>query len=198
MICMVIEDDDVRRACIDAAQRQSSPPAQTDQEPLQQAQPVQQPQQEPIQQAQPVQQPEQEQTQPVAPPQPTITERLIGGESRQANRASRAEPLAQDPLPPEPPAEFSGNVSRIYQSILDRQLIALDATYLFESDRASHARLEVGERVEVTKVSSRFRSGRTWRITGPSRTSITAYRIHCERENLRADDRRKCARMLDR
>ena len=197
MICIVIEDDDVRRACIDAAQRQSKPPAQAEQETPQQAQPVQQPEQQPIQQAQPVQQPEQERTQPVAPPQPTITERLIGGKS-QANRASRAEPLAQDPLPPEPPAEFSGNVSRIYQSILDRQIIAVDATYLFESDRASHARLEVGERVEVTKVSSRFRSGRTWRITGPSRTSITAYRIHCERENLRADDRRKCARMLDR
>lgn len=161
MTCMVVEDHDVRRACIEAAQRQSEQPEQAEQQA-----PSRQP---------------------------------IAGERRQTSRPTRDQPATQDVQWRQPPNEFSAEVSRIYQSILDRQLIALDSAYLFESDRAAQARLKVGERVEVVKVSSRFRySGRRWQITGPSRTPIAAYRIRCERETIRADDRRKCAQMLDR
>ena len=100
--------------------------------------------------------------------------------------------------PQEPPDEFEGTISRIYQSILDRQLIAVDSKYLFESDRASHARLKEGERVTVAKVSSRFWTGRKWRVTGSSRTPVVGYRVRCEKQDIRSEDRRKCRQMLDR
>ena len=192
MSCMALDDDDARRACIDAAQRIA-----------QQEQPEtpQQPAQVPQQPSRP------QKTEPSSPQaSPPEDERATAAPSTvasdhppdQADPPRRPAPIVAQPTTPSLPDQFSGRVSRIYQSILDRQLIAVDASYLFESDRAAHARLEVGERVDVEKISSRLRSGSRWRITGPARTAIVAFRIRCERQDIRAADRRKCAQMLDR
>ena len=171
MRCMAVDDDDARRACIDAAQRQLPPAIEREKAPPQQRQPPNQEQQ-------------------------TLHEQQI--EPAPASPPVQREPSAPSASSPVPPEEFGGTVSRVYQSILDRQLIAVDAKYLFESDRASHARLKAGERVEVVKMSSRFVAGRRWRIIGPSRTPIVAFRIRCENEGIRSDDRRKCTQMLER
>lgn len=199
MRCMALDDDDARRACIDAAQRiakQERP--QTPQEPAQVPQQPSRPQKtEPSsRQASP----------PESQASPPESEREIAAPSTvasdqnqdQADPPRQPAPIVAQPAPPSLPDQFSGRVSRIYQSILDRQLIAVDASYLFESDRAAHARIEVGDRVDVEKISSRLRSGSRWRITGPTRTAIVAFRIRCERQDIRAADRRKCAQMLDR
>ena len=181
---MVVEDDDIRRACIDAAQRHASKLAQQEtQEPSQQA----------------------SQSPPILPEQRVEAPSADAARQREENEPNRPIPNgasaqgARAAPSHEPPDEFSGTVSRVYQSILDRQLIAVDAKYLFASDRAAHARLAEGERVEVEKVSSRFfGTGRQWRIMGSSRTPIVAFRIRCEIQDIRSDDRRKCMQMLDR
>ena len=175
MRCMAVDDDEVRRACIDAAQLQPTPA---------------------------IEQPPSREREPAHQEQQTLDERLIEPVvSPRVQREARQE-IGTDRVPtpsrPVPPQEFKGTVSRVYQSILDRQLIAVDAQYLFESDRAAHARLQAGERVDVVKMSSRFMAGRRWRIVGPSRTPIVAFRIHCESPDIRSDDRRKCTQMLDR
>ena len=198
MACMMVDDDEIRRTCIDAAQRQPVPPPE-------QAPPEQTTREQPVQEATalersrqaPQEQPAREEAAPVQKPkEPAFQERQVEPVIWEEDRR----PGAEAPPPPrrEPASEFNGSVSRIYQSILDRQLIAIDGAYLFESDRAAHARLEVGERVEVEKASSRFWTGRKWRIIGPSRTPIVAFRVRCESEDIRVDDRRKCVRMLDR
>ena len=182
MSCMAVEDDDVRRACIDSAQRQ---PEERPQEQEVQPQEEQKPRQLP-----PEKEPKHERA-PEAQRQPPQLEETVERQQRQR----RQEPASRQA----PPDEFSGTVSRVYQSILDRQLIAVDAKYLFASDRAAHARLAEGEHVEVEKVSSRFfGTGSRWRIIGSSRTSIVAFRIRCEIQGIRSDDRRKCVQMLDR
>ena len=97
-----------------------------------------------------------------------------------------------------PPDRFTGEVTRIHQSVLDRQVIALDNSYVFVSDQAAQARLKVGQPVEAVKARSRIGSGRAWRLTGPSRRPIDAFRARCERDEIGSDDRRRCERMLDR
>ena len=192
MACMMVDDDEIRRACIDAAQRQppEPPPEQTTREQaVQEATALERSRQ--ASQAQPAR----EEAPPVQPKEHVLQEQQVEPVIWEEDRRPRTE--AAPPPPREPASEFSGTVSRIYQSILDRQLIAIDGAYLFESDRAALARLEVGERVEVAKASSRFWTGRKWRITGPSRTPIVAFRVRCESDEIRADDRRKCSRMLD-
>ena len=195
MSCLAVNDDDVRRACIEAAQRPTTQTVQSQQEaePAPPVQPARQRQETPPRS----QQPEPVREAPVVRQAPVLHEKTIEPDEDQRGRPA-VQADAPNALPEEPPDEITGTVSRIYQSILDRQLIAVDATYLFESDRAAHARLRAGERVEAVKMSSRFLAGRKWRITGPSRTPIVALRISCESENIRSDDRRKCTRMLDR
>lgn len=212
MSCLAVDDDDVRRACIEAAQRPPSqsqpvqPPPEAD--PAEVVQPTQQPPEaEPVQIVRPTQQrenppprspePPPGREEPIRQPEPVIREETIEPSKREGSR-TRAEAVAPNVSPQEPADEFEGTISRIYQSILDRQLIAVDSKYLFESDRASHARLEEGERVAVAKVSSRFWTGRKWRITGSSRTPVVGYRIRCEKQDIRSEDRRKCRQMLDR
>ena len=187
--CLRVDDEQVRRACIDAAQQPEAEPAPRSEDEPARDEP-------PIHEDPPILHEQQ-----VAPAKPEVRheapvrEDAPGRDESKPRDASRA----QSAPSPEPPDEWNGTVSRIYQSILDRQLIAVDGKYLFESDSAAHARLEAGERVEVAKVSSRFfRGSRRWRITGESRTQIRAFRIHCESEDIRADDRRKCAQMLAR
>ena len=97
-----------------------------------------------------------------------------------------------------PPNSFSAEVTGIYQSILDRQVIALDDSYLFVGEHARRARLKVGQVVEVRRMKSRFRTGRTWRISGPSRSPVEVLRVRCESDDIGNDDRRRCERMLAR
>ena len=96
----------------------------------------------------------------------------------------------------EPPDDFSAEVTRIHQSILERQLISVDDSYLFVGDDARRGRLKVGQTVEVSRMESRFRPGRNWRIVGPTRNPIEVFRIRCERGDLPRDDRRRCEQML--
>ena len=187
--CLRVDDEQIRRACIDAAQQPEAEPASGSEERPARDEP-------PVQEDPPILHEQQ-----VVPAKPEVRHEApiredAPGRDEPRPRDAPSQPSAPSP---EPPDEWSGTVSRIYQSILDRQLIAVDGKYLFESDSAAHARLEAGERVEVAKVSSRFfRGSRRWRITGESRTQIRAFRIHCESEDIRADDRRKCAQMLAR
>ena len=190
--CLRVDDEQVRRACIDAAQQPEAEPAPSSEDQPTRDEP-------PIQEDAPIL--HEQQVVPAEPETDRVRREVPVREDAPSvdEPRPRDAPRAQSASPAEPPDEWSGTVSRIYQSILDRQLIAVDGKYLFESDRAAHARLEAGERVEVAKVSSRFfRGSRRWRITGESRTQIRAFRIHCESEDIRADDRRKCAQMLPR
>lgn len=211
MSCLAVDDDDVRRACIEAAQRPPSQPVQPppEAEPAEAVQPTQQPQEtEPAQIVRPAQQredppprapePPQVREEPVRQPAPVIQEQTIEPAKRESSRTPAKAEEAPKVSPEEPADQFEGTISRIYQSILDRQLIAVDSKYLFESDRASHARLKEGERVTVAKVSSRFWTGRKWRVTGSSRTPVVGYRVRCEKQDIRSEDRRKCRQMLDR
>lgn len=187
--CLRVDDEQVRRACIDAAQQPEAEPASGSEERPARDEP-------PVQEDPPILHEQQ-----VVPAKPEVRHEAPIREDAPGRDEPRPPdaPRAQSVPSPEPPDEWSGTVSRIYQSILDRQLIAVDGKYLFESDSAAHARLEAGERVEVAKVSSRFfRGSRRWRITGESRTQIRAFRVHCESADIRADDRRKCAQMLAR
>ena len=208
MDCMAIDNADVRRACIGAAQQQSEQTPRTEQ-PVRSVQPV--PTEQPVRAEQPART-----EQPVLTEQPVRTEQPIQGEpqqesrdpprleeqtvgpQREPSRSTRDAPQAEVSPLREPADSFTAEVTRVHQSILDRQLIALDNSYLFVSDRASQARLKAGQSVEVRRGSSRFRSGRNWRITGPSRSPIEAFRIRCESDELGSDNRRRCARMLDR
>ena len=198
MDCMTIEDADVRRACINAAQReavQESPSPQTVQ-PERVEQGVERVSPEEREAPPVVQERIVRPTQPAestAPP--TLEEQTVGTRrtaSQPAPGAPQAEPLRA------PPDSFTGEVTRIHQSVLDRQVIALDNRYVFFSDQAAQARLKVGQSVEVVKARSRIRAGRTWRLTGPSRRPIDAFRARCERDDIGSDDRRRCDRMLER
>lgn len=201
--CMAIEDAEVRRACINAAQReavQESPPSPQTVQPERVRQPAERVSPEPSageREASPV---VRERTvrptqaeEPEAPP--TLEEQTVGTRrtaSQPGPGAAQAEPLRA------PPDSFTGEVTRIHQSVLDRQVIALDNRYVFFSDQAAQARLKVGQSVEVVKARSRIRAGRTWRLTGPSRRPIDAFRARCERDDIGSDDRRRCDRMLER
>ena len=109
----------------------------------------------------------------------------------------QAEPSPES-LPPVPPDRFRAKVTGIHQSILDRQVIALDDSYVFVGEHARRARLEVGHVVEVHRISSRFGSGRMWRISGPSRSPVEVFRVRCESDDVGRDDRRRCEQMLAR
>lgn len=127
---------------------------------------------------------------------PTLEEETIGLRIRRPQRAF-GEPADVEFAGPQVPLDsFTGEVTRIHQSIHDRQIIALDNSYLFTSETARQARFKVGQSVEVRKQKSRFGSGRTWRIVGPSKRTVEAIRIRCERPDINSDDRRRCDRMI--
>ena len=199
MDCMAIEDSDVRRACINAAQReatQESPPSQQTVQPERVQQGVERVSSEEHEAPPVVQERAVRPTQPAestAPP--TLEEQTVGTRrpaSQPTRDAAQPEPLRA------PPDSFTGEVTRIHQSVLDRQVIALDNRYVFFGDQAAQARLKVGQSVEAVKARSRIRAGRTWRLTGPSRRPIDAFRARCERDDIGTDDRRRCDRMLER
>ena len=183
MDCMAIEAADVRRACIDAAQKPPQQPARI----LQPTRIEQPPQtEEPIRS-----EPRQEAAATTLEQQTVVIPRETSAQSRDA-------PQAEDSRLRKPAQSFTAQVTRVHQSILDRQVIALDNSFVFVSDLASPARLKAGQTVEVNKASSRRASSRTWRITGPNRHRIEAVRVRCESDAIGGDDRRRCAQMLDR
>lgn len=191
MDCMTIEDADVRRACINAAQREE---AQESAPQTVQPERVQQPVRE-VSEAPPAVEERVVRPEPAAESKrpPTLEEQTVVTR-RPATPAGEPE---VEPLR-EPPDRFTGEVTRIHQSVLDRQVIAVDNRYVFVSDQAAQARLKVGQSVEAVKARSRIRSSRTWRLTGPSRRPVDAFRARCERDDIGSDDRRRCERMLDR
>ena len=184
MDCMAIEAADVRRACIDAAQK---PPPQ-----------------QPARILQPTRIERPAQTEEPIPPEPrqetgaTTLEQQTVVIQRETSAPSRDAPQAEHSRLREPAKSFTAQVTWVHQSILDRQVIALDNSYVFVSDLASPARLKAGQTVEVKKTTSRIVSSRTWWITGPNRHRIEAIRIRCESDAIGGDDRRRCAQMLDR
>ena len=213
MDCMTIEDADVRRACINAAQRetvQESPRRRQTVKPERARQggvpqvvspeepsageregPAPRREEPPVVQERTVRP-----TQAAESKEPPTLEEQTVVTRRPARQPDAVEP-DDEPLRA-PPERFTGEVTRIHQSVLDRQVIALDNSYVFVSDQAAQARLKVGQTVEAVKARSRIRSGRTWRLTGPSRRPIDAFRARCERDDIGSDDRRRCERMLDR
>ena len=195
MDCMTIEDADVRRACINAAQREearATSPQTVQPERVQQ--PVRGVSEAPAAVQERVVRPEPA-TEAERPPrleEQTVVTRRSARPTPPGAGEPQVEPLR------EPPDRFTGEVTRIHQSVLDRQVITVDNSYVFVSDQAAQARLKVGQSVEAVKARSRIRSSRTWRLTGPSRRPIDAFRARCERDDIGSDDRRRCDRMLDR
>ncbi len=136
-------------------------------------------------------------------PQSPVQKAQLGAPPALVEEALGSAPPGQaesspESLPPAPPDRFRAEVTGIHQSILDRQVIALDNSYVFVGEHARRARLEVGHVVEVHRMTSRFRSGRTWRIAGPSRSPVEVFRVRCESDDIGRDDRRRCERMLAR
>ena len=173
MDCMAIDDADIRRACIATAQRQDAAPAVQTETRRTAPEPVRETRQ----------------------PAPAIEEQTLA--TQDDTPVPTAAEADTTPLRT-PPDSFTGEVTRIHQSVLDRQVIALDNNYVFTSDLAKQARLKVGQMVEAERATSRIRSGRSWRLIGPSRRPIDAFRIRCERDDIGSDNRRRCDRMLDR
>ena len=207
MDCMTIEDADVRRACINAAQREAateSPRSRPTVQPERVQQGVEQvPPEEPSAGEREGRAPRMEEPsageregQAAEPKEPPTLEEQTVVTRRPARQPDAVQP--QDEPLRAPPDRFMGEVTRIHQSVLDRQVIALDNSYVFVSDQAAQARLKVGQTVEAVKARSRIGSGRAWRLTGPSRRPIDAFRARCERDDIGSDDRRRCERMLDR
>ena len=184
MDCMAIDDADIRRACIATAQRQDAAPTpQAAEAPTRSAVQTETRRTAP----EPVRETRQ--------PAPAIEEQTLA--TQDDTPAPTAAEADAAPLRT-PPDSFTGEVTRIHQSVLDRQVIALDNSYVFTSDLAKQARLKVGQMVEAERATSRIRSGRSWRLIGPSRRPIDAFRIRCERDDIGSDNRRRCDRMLDR
>ena len=114
------------------------------------------------------------------PPSPT----RVGGPSRVTARTVTREVL-------DIPNRFSALVTARRKLVRNRQLLVLDGKLLFETDNADTSGIDRGEEVDVVKASSL--RGRSYQITGPSKRSVTGLRIRCERLDLSAGNRRKCA-----
>ena len=113
--------------------------------------------------------------------------RTLGGVRKLFTRRSETQ---EDEIP----RRFTAEVTSRRALVRDRQLVVLDDKLLFEGDDAAASAIRVGDEVRVVKVSSR--RGRSYQITGPSRRYFTALRIRCENADLKADNRRKCDRMM--
>lgn len=93
------------------------------------------------------------------------------------------------------PERFTAQVTDIHRLLHDRQLLVLDAKLLFETERASHSRIEPGDSVKVTRTSELF--GERYSIVGKSGGAVRASRLRCERDDRGPDTKRKCT-VLDR
>ena len=92
------------------------------------------------------------------------------------------------------PKRFTAEVTDVRKLVHDRQLIILDGKLLFETERASISRLEVGDSADIVRTSAVF--GERYSIAGPSGGAVKASRVRCERTDLSAENRRKC-KLLD-
>ncbi len=193
MDCLAIDNTAVRRACIAAAQRDANHDADDGPRPLSVDDLLpptpSRAQRRTNRVAEPRRDPPVEPT-PERQPLPVVNERRTAPVRPAVDAAPTTQLTAPEP-------SFNGKVTGIFQSILDRQLIAVDGSYLFESDDAGKSRLEVGQKVELEKAKSRILSGRSWRLVGPSTRPFQAFRIRCEIDDIKRDDRRKCEQMLD-
>ena len=181
--CLTIDGDNRRDRCIDAAQRRPAPSP----EPT----PVQEPARATPPPGSEAALPKLITVTPAAPapaPEPATEPPVIRAP---AQRAPPPSPRQVENRAANPPDRFTAEVSAIRESILDRRIVALDQRYVFESARAGEARLNVGDRVEVTKAGGLV--GRKWRIVGPNKRPFTATRIRCERDELGSANLRKCA-----
>ena len=93
------------------------------------------------------------------------------------------------------PKRFTAEVTHVRKLMYDRQLVVLDGTLLFETERASHSRLERGDSVKVVRTSAFL--GERYNIAGSSGGSVRASRLRCESAELGPANRRKCAILLD-
>ena len=89
------------------------------------------------------------------------------------------------------PDHFFGAVTAYRRLVRDRQLIAIDNRLLFEGDVAAESNVEPGDRVEIRRTSRFF--GESYILVGPSKRSINARRILCERVDLSQKSRQRCA-----
>lgn len=94
------------------------------------------------------------------------------------------------------PRRFSAQVTARRKLVRNRLLLVLDGTLLFETDNADTAGIDPGDEVDVVKASSL--RGRNYQIVGPSKRAVTGLRIRCERLDLSASNRRKCAMLPGR
>ena len=94
------------------------------------------------------------------------------------------------------PKRFTAQVTAQRRLVRNRQLLVLDDKLLFETDNADTASIDVGETVDVVKVSSL--RGRSYQIAGPSKRATTGLRIRCERSDLSVGNRRKCGVLASR
>lgn len=176
--CMSINDREVRQACVAAVERSTlKTPAERDEPVTQEAAPLpartDSPRPAPSRTA-----PRQETRESLEARVEELEEQLAGSESA------------------EPPERFSGKITAIFSSVLDRKLLTVDDQYLFESDQASEGRFKVGQTVQMKKSPSLLGS-RKWLLTGPVGRSVDALRIRCERDDLGRSDRTRCDSMLN-
>ncbi len=95
------------------------------------------------------------------------------------------------------PNRYTGEITALKTLVRDRQLVALDHQLLFEAERAPGGKLEVGDRVNVVRISSFL--GNRFQLTGPNRRPVNANRIQCERvkEELNPQNRNRCLLLGD-
>ncbi|MDE0660410.1 MAG: hypothetical protein OXI79_12255 [Gammaproteobacteria bacterium] len=92
------------------------------------------------------------------------------------------------------PKRFTAEVTYVRKLVHDRQLVVLDDKLLFETERAAYSRLEAGDSVRVVRTSALF--GERYSVAGTTGGAVKASRVQCERTDLGAENRRKCA-LLD-
>ena len=203
MDCMAIDDADIRRACLGAVRREAEAETETLKRTEASAPETRAAiRDRPTATRDPRPAPPQAERRQPSPP-PARPEAPVQMEEQTVGTRTPAAPPPAAPEPAEaplraPPESFTGVVTRIHQSILDRQVIALDDAYLFVSDQAAQGRFKVGQAVEAKRAVSRIRASRTWRLVGPARRPVDAFRVRCELDDIGSDDRRRCESMLDR
>ena len=89
------------------------------------------------------------------------------------------------------PKRFTAEVTDVHALVHDRQLLVLDAKLLFETERASHSRIESGDVIKVTRTSELF--GERYSVVGESGGAVRASRLRCESDDRGPETARKCA-----
>ena len=123
---------------------------------------------------------------------------LPSGQSEMTVEVPESQTEAEEgPYPSAPPMAFIGEITEIYESVMNRRLLTINNQYLFESESAKRGRFKLGQNIEL-KRSSSLMGSRSWVLTGPVGSAVKALRIRCEHPDLGRNDRRRCAGMLNR